>query len=411
MDTEESQNCHYLEYCCDPEDILTPEEFEEIPIKFTLNVTEKSKLEPKTGDDDYENENTGHDLNALNQVKPSIRVPRSDGECNDDTHACIHTGTCIDEQSYDGTGQIQSRFTIDHPEHGKCEMNSYVCCEKKNSLYHIVPTSCGIHFEKGVGVHVKNIASESQFGEFPWVAAIMEKTDYDEDYKYFCSGSLIHPQVVLTAAHCIRKKNLNNIKVRLGEWDTQTTTEILPHQEREIQSVDINPYFNENNLQNDFALIVLTQPVHLEAHINTICLPPKHANFNDDKCIVAGWGKDNFNSQSYRANLKRVEVPVVSSIECQDMLRKTSLGERFKLDQSFTCAGGQKDIDACQGDGGAPLVCPHEGKFYQSGIVSWGMQCGQENVPGVYANVVKAREWIDEKMVDYGYGIDSYNPK
>lgn len=57
-----------------------------------------------------------------------------------------------------------------------------------------------------------------------------------------------------------------------------------------------------------------------------------------------------------------------------------------------------------QGDGGAPLVCPIDRstdnryiRYAQNGIVSWGLGCN-DAVPAVYANVAKARNWIDEKI-------------
>ena len=54
-----------------------------------------------------------------------------------------------------------------------------------------------------------------------------------------------------------------------------------------------------------------------------------------------------------------------------------------------------------QGDGGGPLVCPlrdNPSRYIQAGIVAWGIGCGENGVPGVYANVARAREWIDQKM-------------
>lgn len=99
--------------------------------------------------------------------------------------------------------------------------------------------------------------------------------------------------------------------------------------------------------------------------------------------------------------LKKVDLPIVPHARCQEALRKTRLGVHFELDRSFICAGGQSGKDTCKGDGGSPLVCPvpnTPGRYYQAGIVAWGIGCGENQVPGVYANIPQLRDWIDTQM-------------
>lgn len=51
-----------------------------------------------------------------------------------------------------------------------------------------------------------------------------------------------------------------------------------------------------------------------------------------------------------------------------------------------------------QGDSGGPLVIARdENIWYVIGIVSWGMDCGKENKPGIYTKVTLYRDWIKSK--------------
>lgn len=51
--------------------------------------------------------------------------------------------------------------------------------------------------------------------------------------------------------------------------------------------------------------------------------------------------------------------------------------------------------------GGSPLVCPVQGdpsRYYQAGLVAWGIGCGETGIPGVYASIAQFRNWIDEHL-------------
>merc|ERR1712012_896291 len=190
---------------------------------------------------------------------------------------------------------------------------------------------------------------------------------------YQCGGSLIAPGVILTAAHCAAKfqQEPTKLKIRCGEWDTQNQTEPRPHQDRYVQNLDIHPEFNPRNLANDWAVLYTSQDFDLQAHIDTICLPHPEELFDFQTCFATGWGKD-------------------------------QLG-----------AAGVDGKDPCKGDGGSPLVSQSKfdpTSYVQAGIIAWGIGCGEDNTPGVYASVSKGVCWIDYAMTcQFGQQSGSYS--
>merc|ERR1712117_92531 len=169
-----------------------------------------------------------------------------------------------------------------------------------------------------------------------------------------------------------------------------------------VQNLDIHPEFNPRNLANDWAVLYTSQDFDLQAHIDTICLPQPEELFDFQTCFATGWGKDQFGAAgNYQVVLKEIDLPVVGHDQCEASLRTTRLGKRFQLDDSFICAGGVDGKDTCKGDGGSPLVCQSKfdpTSYVQAGIVAWGIGCGEDNTPGVYASVSKGVCWIDYAM-------------
>lgn len=148
--------------------------------------------------------------------------------------------------------------------------NKYMCGHR-NSPY----------FE---GSGEESLSGDSQYAEFPWMAAILEK----ERSHYLCGGALIHPMVVLTSAHCLDEPEIHEIKVRLGEWNISDSNEIYAEQEFEIRQVHIPDDYNPETGQNDIALLFLEATAILAENVQPVCLPPLHSIFEMQGCF----GKD-----------------------------------------------------------------------------------------------------------------------
>lgn len=256
---------------------------------------------------------------------------------------------------------------------------------------------CGL---RNLGVAHLGNASQSRymnntanFGEFPWTAVIIHKKEVNGTMKMRlkCGGSLINPSVVLTAAQCVAGRNESTLEIRVGEWDVLTTNEHLGTQNRNVVKYIIHEEFSRKNLYNDIALLFLDKPVQETDHIKTICLPLSDNRLEDhERCFMSGWGKNVFGLQrKFQPIMKKVELSLVARNSCIKNLRQTKLGKYFELHKSFFCAGGESGKDSCIGDGGSPLVCqiPGTKRFYQAGIVSWGISCAAENIPGKFFGV------------------------
>merc|ERR1711923_262259 len=372
--------------------------------------------------------------------KATVEVNKEFENCADYTdllgYECVpyyqcHNGTIIT----DGAGLIDIRngFASLNPEDSKCPGFLDVCCKDPDFVPPPPPQikyspKCGRRNNNGLGARIQGfVESESQFGEWPHMCAILHEKPIEQEASYGgaepqtanlyqCGGSLIAPGTILTAAHCVEKfrQNPSQLKIRCGEWDTQNETEPYPHQDRYVDALNIHPEYDGRNLHNDFAVLFTSEDFVLASHIDTVCLPQADELFEESTCFATGWGKDKFGSAGqYQVVLKEIDLPVVSNSECKDRLQSTRLGRKFKLHDSFICAGGVNGKDTCKGDGGSPLVCPSKydpDTYVQAGMVARGIGCGEDGTPGVYASVSKALCWIDYAMsCHYGANTGDYS--
>lgn len=231
----------------------------------------------------------------------------------------------------------------------------------------------------------------------------------------FCGASFIGSKWVLTAAHCVEDVNVNFLKVNVGEYNLANGAQDAIAAQR----IYIHPDYA--NLNNDIALIELTQAVNQPA-ITLVSAQETEQLANDaSAAIVMGWGgtvgyEPGGGPTSGEPNvLRQVELNLMTNQQCEDTLEASFANDgqpqNVTITNAMICAGifsGGKS--SCQGDSGGPLVVNTNSGWQQIGIVSWGFGCAEPGYPGAYTRAAIFEDWVNalsqgiavEQTADFG---------
>uniref|UniRef100_A0A5F9CES8 Tissue-type plasminogen activator n=1 Tax=Oryctolagus cuniculus TaxID=9986 RepID=A0A5F9CES8_RABIT len=263
--------------------------------------------------------------------------------------------------------------------------------------------TCGLRQDKQPQFRIKG-GLFTDITAHPWQAAIFTNNRRSPGERFLCGGILINSCWVLSAAHCFLERfPQQKLRVILGR-----TYPLVSAEEEQIFEVEqpiLHERFDEGTYDNDIALLKLKSTSGSCAQesqaVRLVCLPDASLQLPDwTECELSGYGKHEEFSPVFSEQLKEAHVRLYPSSRCtpQQLKNRTVTGNMLCAGDTRS-GGAQVNLhDACQGDSGGPLVCMTDGHMTLIGIISWGLGCGQKDVPGVYTKVVNYLGWIQQHV-------------
>lgn len=159
-----------------------------------------------------------------------------------------------------------------------------------------------------------------------------------------CTGTVVAPRLVVTAAHCLVGVSASSLRFVLGARVSQPTASI------KVASIEAHPNYDDNALTNDIGVVRLAS----DAPVTPVkMLRSMDSSWIGRELVFVGYGVSNGYQQSGAGTKRFVRMPV-----------EGVSAKQFEY--------GVPGKNTCNGDSGGPAFAEINGEPFLAGVTSYG---------------------------------------
>ena len=236
----------------------------------------------------------------------------------------------------------------------------------------------------------------ASIADFPSLAFIAARTSRNQGFA--CTGTVIAPRVVLTAAHCVEDLELGGFTpasryaVATGQANPLQTPrdEIL-----RVSGTHVFPGFDPGNTHGDAALLVLASPTSAPA-IALASAADNDLYAGGAQVLLAGWGLTNPHARSAPDDLRTTSTVVLDGASCKQRTQAFNPPYSSAVEMCTTDPPDHAN-GSCFGDSGGPALAHRsDGSLVEIGITSTGAANCNTKLPNIFTRTDKVSAWASE---------------